>query len=178
MDIPAIDGNGGHAEVTVLVGGDDVSVSFDPGHLAAHADDFVLTWQEVIDGIAASLEHSTPRVGVVHAGFPSQRVVGVTGVVEVGTGSAAFWGYRPGRTIPSHLIVATKVETREMCVWGEWLSPQRFDLWTCYPGGPAPREIHDPALDLDDIDASIAFWSVHAIVIAGTVADAARSPTV
>jgi hypothetical protein len=173
MDIPGTDGRGGPTEAKVMVGGDEVSVSFDPGHLLAHADDFTLSWPEILDIIGVSLDSIDPRAGLVHAGFTQEDVVGMTGVTTLDSDDSPFWGYRPGRDVPSHLIVGTKVATREICVWGEWLSPDRFDLWTCYPGGPAPREIHDPDLALEDIDASIAFWSVHAIIIDGDAADSA-----
>jgi len=172
MDIPGTDA----VEVMLVIGEDDVAVSFDAGHLVAHADDFTLSWDQVLDVIAASLDRSDTRAGVVHAGFLQSGVVGRTGVVTVGSSDQSFWGYRPGRSVPSHLIVGTKEATREICIWGAWLSPDRFDLWTCYPGGPAPREIHDPDLALDDIDASIAFWSAHAIIIDSSAVDAALQP--
>jgi hypothetical protein len=175
MDIPGSDGSGQPSEAVAMVGGDEVVVSFDAGHLLAHADDFSLSWSEILDVIAVSLESIEPRAGVVHAGFMQEGVVGMTGVATLDGSDSSFWGYRPGRDVPSHLIVGAKGATREICVWGEWLSHDRFDLWTCYPGGPAPREIHDPDLALTDIDASIAFWSVHAIIIDSSTADAAST---
>lgn len=165
MDVPRVDGGGGPTEVVLRVEGGPVVVLFDAEHLMAHADDFALSWQGMLAGIAGALGRSDTREGVVHDGFVQASVVGFTGVVEVESGDSSFWGYRPGRDVPSHLIDGTKVATRDLCVWGEWLAPDRFDLWTCYPGGPAPREIHDPEIGLDEIDEAIAFWSVHAIVV-------------
>lgn len=165
MDIPGNDGGDGPTEVTLTVGKDQIVMVFDTGHLAAHTDDFTLSWQETLDAIAAALSRCETRVGVVHDGFVQPSAVGMTGVVVIGPDDSPFWGYRPGRIVPSHLIAGTKVETRDLCVWGEWLTPDRFDLWTCYPGGPAPREIHDPEIEPHQIDEAIAFWSVHAIVI-------------
>lgn len=165
MDIPGIDGGDGPTEVLLNVGGDPVVMLFDAGHLAAHADDFTLSWKEALDAIAGALGRHETRVDVVHDGFVQASEVGLTGVVTVGPDDSSFWGYRPGRNVPSHLIAGTKVATRDLCVWGEWLAPDRFDLWTCYPGGPAPREIHDPEIGLDEMDEAIAFWSGHAIVV-------------
>ena len=165
MDIPGIDGGDGLTEVLLDVGEDPIVVQFDATHLMAHADDFTISWQQVLGGIAGALARCDVRVGVVHDGFVQASEVGMTGVVTVEPGDLSFWGYRPDRNIPSHLIGGTKVITQDLCVWGEWLAPDRFDLWTCYPGGPAPREIHDPEMGLDEIDESIAFWSTHAIVV-------------
>ncbi|MEA3502495.1 MAG: hypothetical protein U9R47_06945 [Actinomycetota bacterium] len=176
MDIPATDGGEGPTEVLLNVGDDPFVMLFDAGHLAAHADDFVLSWGEVLDAIADALSRRGTRAGVVHDGFVQARPVGLTGVVAVGPDDSPFWGYRPGRTVPSHLIAGTKVATRDLCVWGEWLAPDRFDLWTCYPGGPAPREIHDPEIGLDEVDEAITFWSAHAIVVDRAHADEMRLP--
>ncbi len=176
MDIPRSHDAGGVSEMTVVVGGDPVVVAYDPDHLAAHAADFAMSWSEVAAAIAASLDRSGTRVGTVHDGFIQPAEVGVTGILTVGSDDGAFWGYRPGRTIPSHLIAGEKEPTRELCVWGEWVAPDRFELWTCYPGGPAPREIHDPEIALDQLDEAIAFWAVHAIVVDPDEAEAMRRP--
>jgi len=153
------------SDVVVEVGGDRVVVSYDAGHLAAHAGDFTISWQDLVHAIARALEHNEGRTGIIHEGFTQQDAIGWTGVVAVEPAGSAFWGYRPGRTVPSHLVEGAKVQTRQLCVWGEWTAPDRFDLWTCYPGDPAPREIHDPEISLGQIDEAIAFWSVHAIVV-------------
>ena len=165
MEIPGVDGGEEPTEVLLDVGEDSVVVQFDAAHLMAHADDFTISWSDVLNGIAGALGLCDTRIGVVHDGFMQASEVGFTGVVEVEPGDSSFWGYRPSRSVPSHLVVGTKVTTRNLCVWGEWLAPDRFDLWTCYPGGPAPREIHDPEIGLDEIDEAIAFWATHAIVI-------------
>ncbi len=165
MDIPGVDGRDGSTEMLIKVGEDDVVLSYSPGHLAAHGDDLTLSWAELLDAIGDSLNRCGTRQGLVHEGFGQRSEVGWTGLVKVEAGGSSFWGYRPGRTVPSHLIVGTKVITRELCVWGKWAERDRFELLTCYPGGPAPREIHDPEIGLDQIDEAIAFWSVHAIVV-------------
>jgi len=152
-------------DALLSVGGESVTMQYEPGHLEAHADDFAVSWQELLDLIGSGLESSDERVGVVHEGFTQERVVGVTGVVAITSDDSSFWGCRPGRTAPSHLISGTKVPTKQLCIWGEWLAAHRFNLWTCYPGGPAPREIHDPDIAVDQLDESIAFWSAHAIVV-------------
>jgi hypothetical protein len=167
LQIPGLSGGDMTSEVVVEVGGDRVVVSYDAGHLAAHAGDFAISWQELVRAIARALGSREARTGVIHEGFSQPGVVGRTGVVAVEPGGPAFWGYRPGRTVPSHLVAGAKVETGRLCVWGTWASRDRFDLWTCYPGDPAPREIHDPDIQLDEIDEAIAFWSVHAIVVDG-----------
>jgi hypothetical protein len=167
LQIPETPDGGATSEVVVEVGGDRVVVSYDAGHLAAHADDFAISWRELVRAIVRALGSNEARTGVIHEGFTQAGMVGRTGVVAVEPGGSAYWGYRPGRTIPSHLVAGAKVETRRLCVWGTWASRDRFDLWTCYPGDPAPREIHDPDIQLDEIDEAIAFWSVHAIVVDG-----------
>jgi len=165
MEIPGVEGGDKPTDVLLDVGDESVVVQFDAAHLMAHADDFTISWNEVLDGIAGALAGCDARTGVVHDGFVQAREVGMTGVVAVEPGDSSFWGYRLGRNVPSHLIVGPKAPTRDLCVWGEWLAPDRFDLWTCYPGGPAPREIHDPEIGFDEIDEAIAFWSAHAIVV-------------
>ena len=165
MNIPGAGGADEPAEVVLSVGADRVVMLFDPGHLMAHLDDFIISWQDLRDAIAGVLGGCRTRTGVIHGGFPQTTIVGVTGVVAVGPDDTPFWGFRQGRVVPSHLVVGEKVVTRELCLWGEWLAPDRFDLWTCYPGGPAPREIHDPEIGLDEIDEAIAFWSAHAIIV-------------
>ncbi len=167
MEIPGADSGDKPNEVLLDVGGDPVVVQFDAAHLMAHADDFTISWNEALHGIAGALGLRDTRTGVIHDGFVQANEVGLTGVIDVEPGDSSFWGHRPGRSVPSHLKVGTKVATRDLCVWGEWLAPDRFDLWTCYPGGPAPREIHDPEIGLDEIDEAIAFWSIHAIVVDG-----------
>ncbi len=165
MDIPGVDDRGRSTEVLIMVGEDHVVLSYSPGHLSAHVDDFTLSWPELLDAVGDSLNRCGTRQGPVHEGFGQKSEVGRTGLVKVESGDPSFWGVRSGRTVPSHLIVGTKVITRELCVWGEWATPDRFELLTCYPGGPAPREIHDPEIGLGQIDEAIAFWSVHAIVV-------------
>ncbi|MEA2023384.1 MAG: hypothetical protein U9N79_03725 [Actinomycetota bacterium] len=167
MEVPGTENGDGLAEVLIMVGEDRVIMSYDPGHLSAHAEDFALSWSDLLDAIGHSLNRCGAREGLVHEGFVQESEVGWTGLVGVEAGDSSFWGYRQGRTVPSHLIVGTKVPTRELCLWGEWVTRDRFELLTCYPGGPAPREIHDPEIGFDQIDEAIVFWSAHAIVVDG-----------
>jgi hypothetical protein len=66
----------------------------------------------------------------------------------------------------SHLVVGEKSPTRWLCVWGFWETERSFALHTLYPGRTAPREIHDPEIDPEEMAAAIHFWSRHAIVVA------------
>lgn len=177
MDIPGIDDGDGQTEVQITVGEDRIVMSYNANHLSAHIADFSLSWPDVVDAIGDSLNRCGTRQGLVHEGFVQKIEVGLTGLVEVERGDPSFWGYRPGRTVPSHLIVGTRVITRELCVWGKWVTRDRFELLTCYPGGPAPREIHDSELGLDQIDEAIEFWSTHAIVVDSGWADETESPS-
>ncbi len=165
MDIPGTHDGDAMTEVPITVGKDRIVMSYSAGHLSAHLDDFTMSWSNVLDAIGDSLNRCGTREGLVHQGFVQDRQVGRTGLVAVKSGDASFWAYRSGRTIPSHLVVGEMAATNEICVWGEWTASDRFELLTCYPGGPAPREIHDPELELDEIDEAIAFWSDHAIVV-------------
>jgi hypothetical protein len=167
VEIPRRRGAGGSSEAEIIVGDEPVIMTYDPDHLIAHAADFTISWSELLRAIGDALDHAPFRDGDVHEGFAQSGVVGVTGVVTVEPHDAAFWGYRAGRSTPSHLVVGEKAATHELCVWGSWSASNRFDLLTCYPGAPAPREIHDPEIGLDEIDDAIAFWSVRAIVVDG-----------
>lgn len=148
------------------VDGDVVRLVFDAGHVAAHLGDFSVPWRYVVELIASALTSSrTSRSGVVHQVVRAERIVGMSGCVPVASDSGAFWARRRGRAIPSHVVIGHKVPTHDLCVWGEWTAADEFRLFTCYPGRPAPREIHDPGITPDELTESVEFWSSHALVI-------------
>lgn len=116
---------------------------------------------------ASSSQAEQPRAGEEVRGFLRySKPVGVGGLKRIRPWTRDhFWGYRPGRSIPSHLCHGTRRPTRDLCFWGRWESPWRFVLHTYYPGRPAPREIHDPEITLDELPRAIHFWTRHAIIV-------------
>lgn len=160
----------------------------DPAHLEAHRDEFHRSVEAILEELrplvterrpaasrlAASGHHrgdpqareGFQRIGdlELHDDFELPEIVGESGLREVpADGTASFWAYRPGRTIPSHLCLGTREPTRHVCLWGRWES-DGFVIHTIYPGRAAPREIHDPEIRLDELARSIEFWRVHAII--------------
>ena len=142
----------------------------DPDHFTAHAHDFIQAPDEVLAQLAPTVAKAMQAAGsgedsVYQKDFELPAPVGWSGLVDVTTtGSESFWGYRLGRTIPSHLSLGEKEQTRFVCLWGS-LSRDRFVIHTMYPGRVAPREIHDPNLPLSEIPRALEFWSRFAMVV-------------
>ena len=149
----------------------------DPSHLDAHRRDFHLPPDDVLARLRPLVEAHRPAAAAIetafrrdqpivfHRDFELETVVGVTGLRPVAPdGRDSFWGYREGRMVPSHLCLGEKETTRWVCLWGTW-TPDEFVIYTLYPGHVAPREIHDPAIALDELPAAIEFWRKHAIVV-------------
>lgn len=139
----------------------------DPAHLEAHRIEYQLPLEQLIELAQAALNKRQPHPG-------SEECIGLRCPVIVGNGGLKrlwpwtrddFWAARPGRNIPSHLIIAKRRPTNWLCIWGSWESPDHFILHTLYPGRPAPREIHDPALPAAALKEAIRFWKRHAIVV-------------
>jgi hypothetical protein len=111
----------------------------DEGHFAAHANDLYLSRQEVMNIITKEL-FGRPREGDVRAVIEHSQPVGLTGIETLSIHEEqSFWGYRQGRSIPSHLIYGQKQPTRRLAFWGYWKDPASFVLTTFYPGEIAPR---------------------------------------
>lgn len=140
----------------------------DPAHLEAHRAEFAEGLEGALELAAEALGARGRRHGETEAAFAVHcgRIVGYGGLARVRPWTRGdFWAPRNGRSIPSHLIIAKRRPTRFLCVWGEWRDEATFLLHTLYPGKPAPREIHDPALPASELPASIRFWIRHAIVV-------------
>ncbi len=137
-----------------------------PGHLDAHRKEFCRPVEDVLEELSELLADTERAPGdKLHQSFTLSAPTGRTGLVEVPAGSSkAFWAYRKGRSIPSHLCRGEKHLTSMVCLWGWWESESLFIIHTLYPGGTAPREIHDPELRLEDMAEAVAFWSTHAII--------------
>ena len=146
----------------------------DPAHLEAHRAEFFLPPEEVLEllrPVVAPLRPDPPEDGSgegrgvqVHTDIELSVVVGESGLRAVAPdGSESFWAYRPGRSIPSHLCLGKRVATRSVCLWGTW-EADAFVIHTLYPGTRAPREIHDPEIQLSDLAKAIEFWRTHAII--------------
>lgn len=149
----------------------------DPSHRAAHAADFVMDPDRVLDLLAGRIAPLMPdETSMIapyrdqpelafHEDFELDDSVGRTGLRNVCEDSTpSFWGYRAGRRTPSHICLGEKALTKRVCLWG-WWEPGRFVIHTLYPGRVAPREIHDPELPPEDISAALDFWRCHAIVV-------------
>ena len=148
----------------------------DESHFKAHEAELEISRDEVFDTIRKELD--TLRSGrepgdryfsgsEVRSFVRCSRPVGLSGLKRIRPWTRDhFWDYRPGRSIPSHLCRGRRIRTRDLCFWGRWDSNERFVLHTFYPGRPAPREIHDPEITLEELPASIRFWTRHAIIVA------------
>ncbi len=149
----------------------------DPSHLDAHIRDFLIHPSELLELIHPEVLKLKPEerdildafkgnktLGFQHS-FELPDPVGDSGLVNVcESGNPSFWGYRIGRSIPSHLCLEKKELTTSLCLWGRW-EPGKFVIHTMYPGQVAPREIHDPELPLAELQAAVDFWCCHAIVV-------------
>lgn len=149
----------------------------DRSHLNAHIHDFIQDPDRVLEQIVHAVEMLKPDEDQLRTAtatndelwlqreFELGEPAGWTGLKDVCRDKVdSFWAYRIGRSVPSHLCLAEKELTRCVCLWGRW-EPGRFVIHTLYPGRAAPREIHDPALEPAEIQASIDFWRCHAIVV-------------
>lgn len=145
----------------------------DPSHLDAHRAEFSRPIESILSELhplvavmrphPEEIERSSEPI-MLHADWELSSVAGTSGLrVVPADGSESFWAYRHGRAIPSHLCHGERVQTRRVCLWG-WWEQAAFLIHTLYPGTVAPREIHDPALALEDIPAALEFWSTHAII--------------
>ncbi len=147
-------------EHTVVVSDGTVRLKINARHHEAHADAFLLPFEQVVRFVAQNIIGTT---GPIHRVISCAESIGLSGLIRIKPGDAAFWGRRPGRQTVSHLVVAPPQPTHELCLWGAWEADGVFRIDTIYPGGAAPREIHDPDLPTDQVDASIEFWSRHAL---------------
>ncbi len=146
----------------------------DPSHLDAHRAEFFIPPEDVLELLRPLVapRRPAPPEGArsdavevpLHEDFGLEVTVGESGLREVPPdGSESFWAYRSGRAIPSHLCLGKRVPTQRVCLWGTWKGSV-FEIHTLYPGTRAPREIHDPDIQLADLPAAITFWSTHAII--------------
>lgn len=135
----------------------------DETHLAAHLDAFALPRDALLVHVAALLHDA----GAEPTGREVEldRIVGTSALIELRPEHRPYWGYRVGRSTPSHLLRAHPEPTRWLTAWGHRDQSGVIHVATAYPGRIAPREIHDPDLPLDAIDASIAFWTAHALAV-------------
>lgn len=137
-------------------------------HLEAHLADLRIPLDHALRLVAEAVPDppDDPTCIVVDTG----AIAGLSGLRRLEPGDAAWWARRPGREYPSHLVAGALVPTRHLTAWvhreRSWPgAPLR--IRTLYAGEPAPREIHDPNLPLDEMDAAIAFWTAHALVVPG-----------
>lgn len=158
--------------IVVSVGDVALTLLVDAAHLEAHRRDFVVPIRRVLAYVARALVTRGPGVrrlagrdgpGSAMRWLEVPEVVGWAGVIRAGP--RAFWGYRLGRATPSHLVHGRKRRTRRLTLYGTWDAPRQFRLRTVYAGNPTPREIHDPSIPPRELDAAIAFWGAHAIVV-------------
>ncbi len=139
----------------------------DESHLAAHRGDFLVPIETALEWARSRLAEHRPRSGELRLDVRAPIPVGMTGLVRLRPWTRrAFWARRRGRTIPSHLVVGRKRPTRWLCAWGTWRDEGTFVLHTLYPGRAAPREIHDPAVSMEELPGAVHFWTRHAIVVA------------
>lgn len=145
----------------------------DQSHLEAHRADFLFPLEEIMTIVEAAANRRSRTGG---GSYPREdkfvckcgKAVGRGGLARIWPWTRGdYWASRPGRSIPSHLIRGKARKTANLCVWGFWVGPDTFEIHTIYPGKPAPREIHDPALPLAEISRAVAFWKTHAIIVAG-----------
>jgi len=140
-------------------------VPADESHFEAHLHEMGISQEEVLSLITTELERH-PRQGELRLAVKCPRIVGTGGLKRIFPWNRrSYWAPRRGRTIPSHLIVARRKPTRFLCFWGEWVNPETFRLTTYYPGKPAPREIHDPEISMEELSVAVRFWSRHAIIV-------------
>jgi hypothetical protein len=145
--------------------GDFRIVARDESHFRAHAAEMLISRSEAEDLMRRALAGGQ-RQGEVMLAVRHSRPVGFSGLRRVSLRDRhSFWGFRPQRSIPSHLIRARRRRTRWLCFRGAWADDRTFLLETFYPGRPAPREIHDPELPASELKQAVAFWSTHAIVV-------------
>lgn len=147
----------------------------DESHFKAHEAELEITRDDVFNTIRKELEalrsgrdpHDSYFRGTeVRSFVRCSRHVGLSGLKRIRPWTQDhFWDYRKGRNIPSHLVRGRRTRTRDLCFWGRWDSRDRFVLHTFYPGRPAPREIHDPEITLEELPVSIRFWTRHAIIV-------------
>lgn len=150
-------------------------VPADETHFKAHEAELEISRDEVLAIIRAELTrrrneytrlHPEGEDTEVRTYVRCKRPVGKGGLKRIRPWTRNhFWDYRPGRNIPSHLCRSTPGRTRDLCFWGHWSSGDRFILHTFYPGRPAPREIHDPDITLEELPEAIRFWATHAIIV-------------
>ncbi len=154
----------------------DITITIaDPTHLAAHESDFALRLEEALELVRRKLAGAEPVFDcLISDVIAADSPVGRSGLAKLddqgrarlaGELRRSFWGYRRQRSIPSPLIEGKKEPTNSLCFAGWWVTSIEFKLHTLYPGTPAPREIHDPEISLDELDEAVRFWSRHAIIV-------------
>jgi hypothetical protein len=143
-----------------------VGLLIDRQHLQAHRGELLAEEGELWSRVAAAIRGSS---GAICRVLEFDRDVGLSRLIRLEPGHQPFWGRRPGRAFPSHLVVAERAPTRHLTVWGRWRDEGSFQVSTVHPGVPTPREIHDPGLALEDLPQSLAFWSAHALAVDGHV---------
>lgn len=135
----------------------------DDGHLAAHADDFLVPLDDVLARVRAAIPADAPIGTPFSVVVQAEQPLGRSRCVPT-AGRRTWWGFRPGRSIPSHLAAG---EPEDVSVITAWLCRDDADNATVtavYPGLPAPYEIHDPDMPEAERPVSAAFWRDRALL--------------
>jgi hypothetical protein len=74
-----------------------------------------------------------------------------------------FYAKRTGREWVSRLVPCVPRMTRTLTVVAGPYDGNPCVLYTCYGGPPAPKETNDPYLKDSEREASVKFWSEHAL---------------
>lgn len=73
------------------------------------------------------------------------------------------YGCRPGRSYESRLCRMFERKTRLVTVIAGPHSNLPCVLYTAFGGPPSPKEVNDPTLKPEEREASVEFWSRHAL---------------
>ena len=133
------------------------------GHLNAHADDFLIPLDEVLARVRAAIPSDAPIGTPTAVYLTADTPLGWSRCVHA-AGRRTWWGYRPDRTLPSHLAAGDREAVTVVTAWIRRDSEDQVTLITVYPGGPAPKEIHDPSLNEAERPEAEAFWTMHALI--------------
>ena len=107
------------------------------GHLNAHLDDFLIPLDEVLARVRAAIPSDAPIGTPTAVYLTADTPLGWSRCVHA-AGRRTWWGYRPDRTLPSHLAAGDREAVTVVTAWIRRESEDQVTLITVYPGGPAP----------------------------------------
>lgn len=139
--------------------GKNIFVDLSAQHMLAHAQ----ITEELLHEAVVKAEYQPPFQMMT---INMDRIIGGCHCVSTSPEDTIVWENRPGRTIPSRMVLNRTPEPTNFLTMG--ICRDRIDgldtIFTAWIGTLSPKEIYDPRLEDNEREAAVAFWATHALI--------------